>query len=134
MPDTKPAADRIKNPGGTPGGVWEFLIGLAMAASGAYMLTSRVHVTTGYWNFWGYQGSFGLTLVPLLAGIGLLFFNGRSRIGWLLTWVGMFLVLAGLILNMNVYMVRTSLFETIMVLGLLFGGIGLVARGLRAHS
>lgn len=134
MAETKPAADRIKNPGGTPGGVWEFLIGLAMAASGAYMLTSRVQVTTGYWNFWGYQGSFGLTLIPLLAGIGILFFNGRSRIGWLLTWVGTFVVLAGLILNMNVYMVRTSLFETIMVLGLLFGGIGLVARGLRAHS
>lgn len=133
MPDTKHAEDRIKNPGGTPGGAWEFLIGLAMAASGGYMLTSRVQVTTGYWNYW-WPNSFGLTLIPILAGIGILFFNGRSRIGWLLTWVGAFIVLAGIILNMNIHMGRTSLFETLMMLGLLFGGIGLVARGLKAHS
>jgi hypothetical protein len=44
--------DDLKNAGGTPGGLIEFLIGLGMAVAGAYMLISRVMVTSAFWN-WG---------------------------------------------------------------------------------
>jgi 2-keto-4-pentenoate hydratase/2-oxohepta-3-ene-1,7-dioic acid hydratase in catechol pathway len=44
---------------GTPGGVGEFLGGLAMAVAGGYWLTNQVSVTSGYWRPWGYNG-FGL--------------------------------------------------------------------------
>ena len=60
--------DDLKNVGGTPGGLWEFLIGLAMAVAGGYMLISRVTVTSGFWN-WGGYNTFGLSLVPLVFGI-----------------------------------------------------------------
>lgn len=122
----------LRNPGGTPGGLGEFLIGLAMAAAGGYMLTSRVSVTTGFWHFWGYN-AFGLTLVPFIFGILLLFFNGRSVIGWLLLFTGVVLILAGIILNLQIYFNQTSLFELIVMLVLLFGGLGLLARSLRSH-
>lgn len=125
--------DQLKNAGGTPGGVVEFLVGLAMAGGGAYMLTQRVSVTTGYWHFWG-PNSFGLTLIPLLAGIGVLFFNGSSKLGWMLTTLGTIIIMAGILLNLNIYMGRTSLFEIIMMMGLFFGGLGLIAKGVRAHS
>jgi hypothetical protein len=122
----------LRSPGGTPGGLGEFLIGLAMAAAGGYMLTSRVSVTTGYWQLWGYN-AFGLTLVPFIFGILLLFFNGRSVIGWLLLFTGVVLILAGIILNLQIYFGHTSLFELIVMLVLLFGGLGLLARSLRSH-
>ena len=123
----------LRSPGGTPGGLGEFLIGLAMAVAGGYMLTTRVNVTTGFWHFWGYN-AFGLTLVPFIFGVLLLFFNGRSVAGWLLLFVGLVLMLAGIILNLQVYFQHTSLFELIVMLVLLFGGLGLLARGLRAHN
>ena len=118
--------------GGTSGGVGEFLLGLGMAVAGAYLLTQRVTVTSGHWTLWGYN-AFGLSLLPLLFGVGLLFFNGRSAAGWLLTFAGVVIILAGIIMNLGVYFQSTSLFNTLVMLVLLAGGVGLVARSLRAH-
>ena len=80
----------------------------------------------------GGQGSFGLSLLPLLAGIAVLFFDGRSLVGWLLTAIGAAIILAGILMHMDIYFRQTSLFNTLVMLGLLFGGLGLVARSLRA--
>ena len=119
--------------GGTSGGVGEFLLGLGMAVAGAYLLTQRVTVTSGYWTLWGYN-AFGLSLLPLLFGIGILFFNGKSIAGWLLTFAGVVIILVGVIANLGIYFQPTSLFNTVVMLVLLAGGIGLVARSLRAHG
>jgi hypothetical protein len=118
--------------GGTQGGIGEFLAGLLMAVAGAYLLTNQVTVTTNYWQFWGVP-AFGLTLVPLCVGIGMLAFNGKSVFGWLLTLGGAVIILAGVIMRLDIYFRPTSLFNTIVMLVLLAGGIGLVARSLRAH-
>ena len=117
--------------GGTPGGVGQFLLGLAMAVAGAYILTSRVTVSGGYWSFGGYN-AFGLSLLPLVFGIGLLFFNGRSKAGWLLLFVGAVIIVTGVLMNLHIYFQPTSLFNTVVMFVLLAGGIGLVARSLRA--
>ena len=77
-------------------------------------------------------GSFGLSLLPVLAGIAFLFFDGRSPIGWLLTAVGAVIILAGVLMHLEIYFRQTSLFNTLVILGLLFGGLGLVARSLRS--
>ncbi|MBA3442262.1 MAG: hypothetical protein H0T92_20590 [Pyrinomonadaceae bacterium] len=123
---------RARGAGGTPGGIGEFLLGLAMAVAGAYLLTNRVSVTSGYWSLWGYN-SFGMSLVPLVFGIGILFFNGKSIAGWLLLFVGTIIILAGILMNLQIYFQPTSLFNTIVMLVLLAGGIGLVARSLSSH-
>jgi len=102
-----------------------------MAAAGAYLTLNQVQVTTSFWRF-GQYGGFGLTLLPLLIGIAFLFYNGRSVAGWLLTSVGAAIILAGVLMNMDIYFRQTTLFNTIVMLGLLFGGLGLVARSLRS--
>jgi hypothetical protein len=118
--------------GGTPGGLLEFVAGTAMAVAGAYLLTTRVTVSSGFWGWWG-DNTFGLTLVPLLIGIGILFFNGRSALGWLLMIGGAVIILAGIVANLQIYFRPTSLFSTLMMLGLLAAGLGVVARSLRSH-
>jgi hypothetical protein len=117
--------------GGTPGGVGLFMIGLAMAAAGGYLLLNQVQVTTSFWRF-GQYGGFGLTLLPLLVGIAFLFYNGRSIVGWLLTLAGAAIILASVLMNMDIYFRQTTLFNTLLMLGLLFGGIGVIARSLRS--
>lgn len=123
---------KLRGAGGTPGGVGEFLGGLAMAVAGGYLLTNQVSVTSGYWHPWGYNG-FGLSLIPLVIGLGALFFNGRSIIGWLLTLAGAVIILVGILAHLDIYFRETSLFNTILMLVLLAGGVGLVARSLRSH-
>jgi hypothetical protein len=103
-----------------------------MVVAGGYLLTNQVTVTSGYWRLWGYNG-FGLSLLPLIIGIGMLFFNGRSIIGWLLTLAGAVIIFVGIITNLDIYFQQTSLFNTILMLVLLAGGVGLVARSLRSH-
>jgi len=117
--------------GGTPGGVGQFFAGLIMAAAGGYLILNQVQVTTSFWRF-GQYGGFGLTLLPLLAGIGFLFYNGKSAVGWILTSVGAAIILASVLMNMDIYFRQTTLFNTIVMLGLLCGGLGLIARSLRS--
>jgi hypothetical protein len=122
----------VRGAGGTPGGIGEFLAGLAMSVAGAYLLTSRVIVTSSFWSWWGFNG-FGLSLLPVLVGIGMLFFNGRSVIGWLLLFTGAVIIGAGILMNLSIYFQPTSLFNTLVMMGLLAGGIGLIARAVQAH-
>jgi hypothetical protein len=119
--------------GGTPGGVGEFLIGLVMAVVGGYLLTNQVTVTGGFGTLWGYS-SFGLSLVPFLLGVAILFFNGRSILGWLLLLAGLAIIFAGILMNLHIYFQPTSLWNTLVMLVLLAGGVGLLARSLRVHG
>ena len=70
---------------------------------------------------------------PKGLGIGLLFFNGRSAWGWVLTAAGAVIIVTGIVTNLDVYFRPTSLFNTLVMLTLLAAGIGLVARALRSH-
>jgi hypothetical protein len=121
----------MQGAGGTRGGIGTFLLGAAMVVGGAYLLMTRVTVGSSYW-MWGGTSLFGLSLLPLLVGIGILFFNGRSLAGWLLLGAGALIIVAGILANMHVYFAPTSLYDTLVIFGLLAGGIGLVARSLRA--
>ena len=125
------ANERIQGAGGTSGGIGMFLIGLGMAIAGGWLLTNQVTVTSGFWRFGNFNG-FGLSLIPLVLGIGMLFFNGKSIVGWLLTFAGAVIIFVGILTNLDIYFRPTSLFNTILMLVLLAGGIGLVARSLRA--
>lgn len=121
----------VKGAGGTPGGFGTFFGGLAMVAVGGYLLLQQVTVTSGFWSWFGGH-TFGLTLVPLLVGIGFLFFDGKSFVGWTLTVLGSLLIVAGIIANLQIIFAPTSLYNTLIMLGLLAGGLGLIARSLRS--
>jgi len=119
--------------GGTSGGLGMFLVGFAMACIGGFLITNQVTVVSSYWNFWG-GSSFGVTLLPMLLGVGILFWNGKSTIGWLLTVAGALFIFAGIIANMHIYFRGATLFNTMVMLILLVGGLVLIARSLRPHS
>ena len=125
--------NNLKNVGGTTGGLGEFLIGLTMTIAGGYMLISRVVVTSGFWN-WGGYNSFGLSLIPLIFGIGIVFFNGKSIVGWLLIFASVIIVVSGILMNLQIYFQPTSLFNTVIMLVLFAGGLGLIARAVVMNS
>jgi hypothetical protein len=50
-----------------------------------------------------------------------------------LTLAGVVIILVGILTNLEIYFRPTSLFNTLMMLMLLAGGLGLIARALRAH-
>ena len=131
LDESELSTDKARGAGGTPGGLGEFFAGLAMAAGGGYLLLNQVTVTSGYWQLWGYN-AFGISLIPLLIGIAMVFFDGRSKLGWLFTAFGALVILLGIITNLTIFFRPTSLFNTLIILALLAGGIGLIARSVKA--
>lgn len=129
--DPTPTLPPARGAGGTEGGVGTFVLGTLMAVGGAYLLLQQVTVTGGTFSFFGYNG-FGLSLLPLLLGIGWLFFDGKSVVAWLLTAAGAVIILFGILSHLEIWFRPTSLFNTLLMLALLAGGIGLVARSTRA--
>jgi hypothetical protein len=132
-----PSASLPRGAGGTPGGIGTFFLGLVMVTAGGYLLLNQV-VVTGGWSLFGMmgmgRGGFGLTLLPLLVGVGWLFYDGKSKAGWLLVGLGATIILASILMNMSMVFRSTSLFNVLVMLGLLFGGLGVVARSLKPHG
>jgi hypothetical protein len=104
-----------------------------MAVGGGYLLTQQVTVSSGFWGYFGPQ-TFGLSLLPLVVGVGMLFFDGRSPLGWILTVVGAAVIFLGVLMNLRIYFEPTSLFNTLVMLVLLAGGLGLVLRSLKPQA
>jgi predicted membrane channel-forming protein YqfA (hemolysin III family) len=125
--------EKFVGAGGTPGGAGQFLIGLIMAGVGAYLLLNQVEVTTSWWHYGGFN-TFGLSLLPLALGVGMLFFNGKSTVGWILALLGFAIIIAGILMNMDIYFRRTSLYNTLVMLVLLAGGFGLIAKSLQPQK
>ncbi len=130
---TSMGEDKIVGAGGTPGGIGQFFFGVLLAGIGTYLVLSQVQVTSSWGHLWGYN-SFGLSVVPMLIGVGMLFYNGKSVVGWVLTILGFGIILAGILMNMDIYFRPTSLYNTLFMLAMLAAGLGLIARSLKPRK
>lgn len=131
MNDLDALKGRKRPPKGT---LSQFLLGLAMSVAGGYMLLTQVQVGTG--GFWGrtYLGGvtpFGATMILFILGVVLLFYDSDKIWGWVLAGGSLVIVLIGLIANLRIYMASTPFYVLLVMLVLLFGGLGLMLRALR---
>ena len=123
--------------GGTDGGAWSFLIGIIMMIGGGYLLMKGIIVRpvfgfgTVAFAFGGVSVTTGMVLIPFLFGVGLIFYNGRNWLGWLLACGSVVALIFGVLSNLNIQLTRMSLFDLLVILVLLVGGIGLFLRSLR---
>jgi len=130
----------IKGAGGTPGGVLTFLVGLVMTCGGFYLLLNAIVLRASFG--FGYRvysvGGFGITsgmiMIPFLFGVGMIFYNGRSSLGWLLTVGSLVALIFGVLSTVNFTLRGMSAFDLMVILILAFGGIGLLLRSLGNHS
>jgi len=110
-----------------------------MACAGGWLITNHVMVSSQF-SAYGFMvpfvnyhmSAFGLSLIPFIMGIGFLFYNSKSLIGWLLTVGGLSIILVAILMSLHIYFQPTSLFNTLVMLVLLFGGLGLVIRSFKS--
>jgi hypothetical protein len=127
----------ISGAGGTKGGVGRFFIGLGMMIAGGYLFFDAIRVTHhfhfGYaiYSVGSYRLTTGMTLIPLVFGIGFIFYNSRNIIGWMLSIASLIMLGFGVISSIQFRLRGMSAFELIMILVLLMGGIGLFLSSLR---
>ena len=130
----------MRGAGGTPGGMGQFFLGLTMMCGGFYLLLNAIHISTsfglGMRLFSLFGGAFGITsgmvLIPFIFGVGIIFYNARNFLGWLLAGGSLVALIFGVIASIQFSFRSMSLFDLIVILVLAVGGLGLFLRSLKA--
>lgn len=110
----------------------QFLAGLAMLVSGLFIFSQKVMVYSGFFGYGfrlgGFHMSNGLIMVPFVIGIVWMFASEGSFPSKVFTAAGVLIIIAAVIMTTNISLVHVTLFEWIVILVLIFGGAGLLAR------
>lgn len=126
----------MRGAGGTPGGSWEFTIGLIMASAGMYMLLNSMVLHSGFgmgvaiWTIRGVGLTSGAMLIPFIVGIGLIFYNAKNPAGWVFAGGALTAVIVGVIMSLQISLRSMTMLEMIIIVVLLAGGLGLFAKSL----
>ena len=130
----------MQGAGGTNGGIGQYFIGLAMLVAGFYLLLNAITVTSsfgmgyGLYSVRGYSLTSGMVMFPFMFGIGIIFYNSKNPIGWLLAAGSLIGLIAGVIASIRFNMRAMSAFDLITILVLSLGGLGLFLRSLKDYS
>lgn len=128
-------------PGGTDGGTAPFLagFGLTLTALGLYLLFDSVQVNSGgtgivsrmligHSSGWE-TTSRGAIFLPLLLGVGTLFYNSSLKVSWALVWIGLTVIVVEILSRLQFsFTMKTS--HLILILVTTAAGIGLMLRGI----
>lgn len=132
----------MRGAGGTSGGVGQFILGFCMMCGGFYLLLNSIMVTSHFSLGMGLYGmslfgghisiTSGMVLIPFIIGVGIIFYNFKNIIGWLLMVFSVVALIFGAISAINFRFRPMSAFDLMMILVLAVGGSGLFLNSLRA--
>ena len=128
----------MKGAGGTSGGIGAFFIGLLMMCGGFYMLLKAIKVTSSFgfshslYSAGGMSLTSGMIMIPFIFGVGLMFYNAKNILGWILTFGSVVGLIFGVISSINFRFTHMSAFDLIVILVLSVGGLGIFLRSLKA--
>lgn len=135
----------MRGAGGTSGGIGRFFIGFVMMCGGFFMLLNAIQVTSNfgfgvplYGMPYGGGCSFGITtgmvMIPFIFGVGFVFYNARSPIGWVLAVGSLVALTFGVISSIQFTFRTMTAFDLIVILVLSAGGLGLFLNSLKDFS
>lgn len=110
----------------------EFIVGLAMLVIGLYLFTGRVSVSSSFFSSGIYYGTVriptGAVFVPFIVGIIMVFAKPESFLSKLVAGLGVLIILVSIIMSVNIRLETISLYEWLLYIIAIFGGLGLVCR------
>jgi hypothetical protein len=130
----------MRGAGGTQGGTGRFFLGLAMMIAGGYLFFDAIQIVNHFrfGGAWFHMGRFGVTggmvFIPFLFGIGMIFYNARNILGWVLLCATLIMLGVGVLSKLDMQLRSMSSFDLMIILGLLCGGIGLFISSLRTSK
>lgn len=129
----------MRGAGGTNGGEFSFLIGLAMMIAGFYLLLNSIVITSSFgfgMRLYGI-GAFGITsgmlMIPFIFGVAFIFYNSKNYAGWFLCVGSLIALIAGVLASAQFRLASMSSFDLLLILVLSFGGLGLFLRSLKSN-
>lgn len=112
----------------------EFFIGFLLLGGGVYWVLNSFEVSSGfgygYYSFFGLRITGGVMLIPLLVGIGLLFFLDKKVIGGFVAALGLLVILISLLSSLTFHARYNSLYVYVLMFGMIAAGAGLLIKSL----
>jgi len=134
----------MRGAGGTSGGLGQFFIGLIMMIGGFYLLLNSISVTSNFgmgarlYGFSAYGSQYaitsGMVMFPFMFGVGMIFYNSKNFLGWLLAIGAITALIFGVIASIRFNFRAMSAFDLITILVLAIGGLGLFLRSLKSFD
>ena len=130
----------MKGAGGTEGGIGTFFIGLVMMIAGGYLffdaiqVVNKFHLGYALFRMGGFNLTSGMVMVPFIFGVGMIFYDSRKPLAWVLTIGSLAMLTFGVIASIDFRMRSMSAFELMTILVLFIGGIGLFLRSLKSEN
>ena len=130
----------MRGAGGSSGGIGHFFIGLIMMCGGFYMLLNSITVTSSFnmgyrlysfHSLGGFSITSGTVMIPFIFGVGIIFYNARNILGWILALGSISALIFGVISSVRFSLRHMTTFDLIVILVLAVGGLGLFLRSLK---
>jgi hypothetical protein len=109
-----------------------------MLCGGLYLLFNSINVYSNYgfgarlYSVGGYRVTSGMIMIPFMFGIGMVFYNARNYLGWLLAGGSLVALVFGVISSIQFTFQSMSAFDLIVILVLTVGGLGLFLSSLKS--
>jgi hypothetical protein len=108
-----------------------YLGGLALIFLGLVLVFQHVHVGSSFLAMLGIgQGGFALLFLPIMVGMGMIFYNHKNKWGWVITVLGCVLTLFAILATLTITFPGVNMMQLIiMFLPFAIGG-SLLVKGL----
>lgn len=113
--------------------IGRFFMGFIMFVGGLYLMLNSIRVDIGFFHnryslfdVGGYGVTSGSIMIVFMLGVGMLFFNARNPLAWLVTVGSLVALIFGVIANTHFSLQHMSAFDLIVIIVLLCGGLGLL--------
>ena len=110
----------------------QFFIGIILLGAGLFMLSKRVMVYSSWyvWRIGGWDLSSGTITIPLIIGIIWYFVNSKSIAPKILITLSVIFIIITIIMSVRINFVTTSMFDYILIFGMVAAGSGLLLKTL----
>lgn len=110
-------------------------MGLGLLLTSVLMLFHHVKVGTGWLSWFGFGGQgFGFVIIPLLIGLSIIFYNHKSKAGWVITAASCALIFFAVLSQLVMTFPTTSLLGLIIMFLPLALGIAMLMKGLSGQK
>lgn len=130
----------MRGAGGSEGGLVRFFVGLAMLIGGGYLFLDSVMVTYGWqmgraiFHIGGLGVTSGMVLIPFVFGIGMVFYNSKNIVGWVLCGASLVMLVFGVLSSIQFRLQHMSSFNLLMILTLFIGGLGMFLSSFKSFG
>lgn len=107
--------------------------GYGLILLGLLIVLNHVKVTSNFmWGLsWGSVG-FGLSIVPLMIGLGMMFVNPKNKLAWVITIASLAFILFAVLSQLSLSFPAMSMLGLVLMFLPFAGGGALIAKGLQA--